>query len=64
MIKKIITALGVNSLNSKLKEQDNVEVIGNDIPYQDGVLDILKGNSEINVLILHENLVGEFEIKF
>ena len=63
MIKKIITALGVNSLNSKLKEQDNVEVIGNDIPYQDGVLDILKGNSEINVLILHENLVGEFEIK-
>lgn len=63
MIKKIITALGVNSLNSRLKEQENVEVIGNDIPYQDGVLDILKGNSSINVLILHENLVGEFEIK-
>lgn len=63
MIKKIITALGVNSLNSRLKEQENVEVIGNDIPYQDGVLDILKGNSAINVLILHENLVGEFEIK-
>lgn len=63
MIKKIITALGVNSLNSKLKEQEDVEIIGNDIPYQDGVLDILKGNSEINVLILHEDLVGEYEIK-
>ena len=63
MKKKVITALGINSLNYKLREQDNVEVIGNDIPYQDGVLDILKGNSEINVLILHENLVGEFEIK-
>ncbi len=62
-IKKIITALGVNSLNSKLKEQGNIEVIGNDIPYQDGVLDILKGNSEINSLIIHENLVGEYEIK-
>ena len=63
MIKKIITALGVNSLNSRLKEQENVEVIGNDIPYQDGVLDILKGNSEIDSLILHENLVGEYDIK-
>ena len=63
MKKKMITALGVNSLNSKLKEINEIEVIGNDIPYQDGVLDILKGNSEINSLILHENLVGEYEIK-
>lgn len=63
MKKKIITALGVNSLNYKLREQNDIEVIGNDIPYQDGVLDILKGNSEINVLILNENLVGEYEIK-
>lgn len=63
MKKKIITALGVNTLNSKLKELDEIEVIGNDIPYQDGVLDILKGNSEIDSLILHENLVGEYEIK-
>ena len=63
MKKKIITALGINSLNYKLREQNDIEVIGNDIPYQDGVLDILKGNSEINVLILNENLVGEYEIK-
>ena len=63
MKKRIITALGINSLNSKLKEDESIEVIGNDIPYQDGVLDTLKGNSEINVLVLHENLVGEYEIK-
>ena len=63
MKKKIITALGINSLNSKLNEIDDIEVIGNDIPYQDGVLDILKENSEINILILHESLVGEYEIK-
>ena len=62
-IKRIITALGVNSLNIKLKEREDIEVIGNDIPYQDGVLDILKGNSEINLLIIHESLVGEYEIK-
>lgn len=63
MKKKIITALGINSLNSKLKRYDEIEVIGNDIPYQDGVLDILKENSEINIIILHEDLVGEYEIK-
>ena len=63
MKRKIITALGINSLNLKLSENNLVEVIGNDIPYQDGVLDILKGNSEVDILILHESLVGEYEIK-
>lgn len=62
-IKKIITAIGDNTLNSKLEGIDLIEVIGNDIPYQDGVLDILKGNSEINVLILNEELLGEYNIK-
>ena len=62
-IKKIITAIGVNSLSTKLKEKEGIEVVGNDIPYQDGVLDVLKGNSEINLLILNENLIGEYEIK-
>ena len=62
-IKKIITAIGVNSLSTKLKEKEGIEVVGNDIPYQDGVLDVLKGKSEINLLILNENLIGEYEIK-
>lgn len=63
IIKKVITALGFNSVNLKMKEKKEVEVIGNDIPYQDGVLDILKENSEIDTLALNENLVGEYEIR-
>ena len=63
MIKRVITAIGINTLNFRLKEKEEIEVIGNDIPYQDGVLDVLKGNSDINILILNENLVGEYEIK-
>lgn len=62
-IKKIITAIGTNELNKKIRERKIYEVIGNDIPYQDGVLDILKGNSEINILILSEIIPGEYEIK-
>jgi len=63
IIKKVITAIGSNSLNINLRDDENFEIIGNDIPYQDGVLDILKGNSEINILILSESLIGEYEIK-
>ena len=62
-IKKIITAIGTNELNKKIRERKIYEVIGNDIPYQDGVLDILKRNSEINILILSETIPGEYEIK-
>lgn len=50
-------------MNIKLRGNSQIEVIGNDIPYQDGVLDILKGNSEISVLILNEELLGEWDIK-
>lgn len=62
-IKTVITAIGENFLNCRLKESNLLEVIGNDIPYQDGVLDILKGNSEINIIVLSETLIGEFEIR-
>ena len=62
-IKKIITAIGTNELNKKIRERKIYEDIGNNIPYQDGVLDILKGNSEINILILSETIPGEYEIK-
>ena len=50
-------------MNIKLRGNSQIEVIGNDIPYQDGVLDILKGNSEISVLVLNEELLGEWDIK-
>ena len=65
-IRKIITAIGTNELNLRIREKNDYkfyEVIGNDIPYQEGDLDILKGNFEINTLILSESLPGEFDDK-
>ena len=40
-----------------------MKLFGNDIPYQEGVLDILKGNSDINIVILSELLIGDYEIR-
>ena len=51
-----MTAIGTNELNERLKEENNFEVIGNDIPYQDGLIDVLKGNSDIEIVILSEVL--------
>lgn len=62
-IKKVITALGECTINEKLRERKIYEVIGNDIPYQEGVIDVLESNSLIDVLIVSESLIGEYEIK-
>ena len=62
-IKKAITAIGENSINEELRKEKIYEIIGNDIPYQEGVIDILEGNSLIEVIFLSENLIGEYEIK-
>ena len=50
-------------INERLREKKIYEVIGNDIPYQEGVIDVLESNSLIDVLIVSENLIGEYEIK-
>jgi len=50
-------------VNESIRKNGFYEVVGNDIPYQDGVIDILKGNSDIEVVLLSEILVGEYEIR-
>jgi hypothetical protein len=56
-IKKIITALGTNELNEKLRELEDVEVIGNDIPYQEGLLQMIeKPETDIDIIIVSESL--------
>lgn len=60
---KIITALENPKTNEKLKEKTNFEIIGNDIQYQEGVLEILEGNPEIDLIIISELLSGEIGFK-
>lgn len=60
---KIITALENPKTNKKLKEETNFEVIGNDIQYQEGVIEILNKNPEIDLIIISEILTGQIGFK-
>ena len=60
---KIITALENPKTNDKLKEETKFEIIGNDIQYQEGVIEILENNLEINLIIISELLPGETGFK-
>ncbi len=60
---KIITALENPITNKKLKEKTNFEIIGNDIQYQEGIIEVLQKNPEINLLIISELLSGQMNFK-
>ena len=60
---KIMTAINNPNLNEELKSENNVEVIGRDIQYKEGILEILEKNIKINYIIIDEKLPGEIELK-
>ncbi len=60
---KIITALANPKINEKLKEKTNFEIIGNDIQYQEGVIEKLEQNPDINLIIISELLTGQIGFK-
>lgn len=61
MMKKIITSLANPVLNEKLKKLYKYEILIKDIQYQEGVIEFLKENSNVDVLILSEILPGALE---
>lgn len=61
-MKKIITALASPEVNIELKKYKNIEIIGNDIQYQEGVIETLEKNSQIDYIILSAILEGKYEI--
>jgi len=60
---KIITALENPKTNEKLKKETDFEIIGNDIQYQEGIIEILEKNLSINLIIISELLPGEIGFK-
>lgn len=59
---KIITAINNPNLNEELKNEKNIEIIGRDIQYKEGVLESLENDIEINYIIIDQNLPGEIEL--
>lgn len=58
-IKRIITALLNTQVNNELSKDEEIEVIEKDLLYQDAVLEIIESNSNIDYLLLNENLPGD-----
>ena len=62
-MKKIITAIGNNKLSEELKKKEIFEIVTRDIPYKEGVIEVLSENKNIDTLIVSEILDGEISFK-
>jgi hypothetical protein len=61
-MKKIITALQNEKVNKKLSEYNNIKIMSNDIQYQEGIIETLEIDKEIDYIIFSELLPGEMKI--
>lgn len=58
---RIITAIGNPILNEKLKNNTDIKVVGKDIQYQEGILEVLEENNDIDLLAVSNILPGEWD---
>ena len=58
-MKKIITAIGNEKLNTELRNIENIEVKEKDICYKEGILEYLEHDSDIDIIIISEKLLDE-----
>lgn len=58
-MKKIITAIGNEILNNRLRNIDDIEIKERDIFYREGILEFLEKDSDIDIIIVSEQLLGE-----
>ena len=59
---KIITAVNNSNLHDELKNENNIKIIGRDVLYREGVLELLENDEEINYIIIDEKIPGEIEL--
>ena len=59
---KIITAVNNPNLQEELKNENNIKIIGRDIQYREGVLELLENYTEIKYIIIDEKIPGEIEL--
>ena len=62
-MKKVITAIGNEILNKKLKKESDFEVIIEDIQYKEGIIEYLEKDNNFDILIISELLPGNIELK-
>ena len=60
-MKEIVTAINNPLLNEELKKEKYIKIIGKDIQYKEGIIELLEKNKNIDIIIISENLPGEIE---
>ena len=61
-MKQILTAMNNPKINEQLQKEKNIKVIGKDIPYKEGILEILEKNKYINYMFIIKNLEDEIKL--
>lgn len=59
----IVTALQNPEINKNIKEKTKYNILANDIQYQEGIIELLEKNEEIDLIIISELLPGNIEFK-
>lgn len=60
---KILTAIGNPKLNNELSKYSEFKILGKDIQYMDGIIELLELNTDINYLIISEILCGNYSLE-
>ena len=58
---KVITAIGNEFINNKLLKENNIKVISKDIPYVEGVFEVIEKN-QVDFLIINVEIINEINI--
>ena len=59
---RIITAINNPKINEELNKENNIEVIGKDILYKEGILELLEKKIKINYIIINSEISGEITL--
>ena len=60
-MKKIISAIDNPKILNKIKKIKSIQIIGKDIPYKEGIIDILKNNNRIDYILIDDKIEGEIK---
>ncbi len=60
---KIITAMNNPELNEKLKKEENIEILANDICYDDGIFEIIEKYKKIDFLLISKKIYTNNKIE-
>ena len=61
--KKIILAINNNKLEKKIKENNTIEIVSNNLQYREAILEVLERNRNIDFILINEGLPGIISIE-